>query len=93
MWKGTGGGSVGHRPGALGDYAGVLGDGRVHDWPFPDANGSFVHAATLDGVVNGACGGTDPDFEFTGAKYFLAFKDLTDGLSNTLFVGGKACAP
>lgn len=86
-------GSVSHRPGALGDYAGVIGDGQVHDWPYPAANGSFIHAATPDGIVNGACEGSDPDFLYPGGKYFLKFKHITDGLSKTIFIGEKHVHP
>lgn len=82
-------GSVAHRPGAVGDYAGVLGDGVYWDWPYPDANGPIIHDATPDGAANGSCGGVDPNFLYPGSKYFLEFRHISDGLSNTIFVGEK----
>lgn len=81
--------SVSHRPGALGDYAGVVGDGRFWDWPYPSPNGSFLHATTPDGIVDGSCGGTDPNRLYPGGKYMLKFRDITDGLSKTIFIGEK----
>jgi len=76
-------GSARFRPGALGDYAVVAGDGRFWDWPNNEANGPFRHA-------DGPCEGSDPDFRFTG-KYSgcTRLKHMKDGLSNTLFVGEK----
>lgn len=84
-------GPVAHRPSALGDYAGVAGDGKIHDWPVPLANGSFVHGGpySATGDPNQNCGGSDPDFRFNGVTYGLSFKKITDGLSHTIFVGEK----
>jgi len=89
--SGDGIGSVPHRPGALGDYAGVAGNGRYHDWPFPTANGSIVHGGPYDdkGTVNVNCSGQEPDWRFNGVEYGLRFENIADGLSHTLFIGEK----
>jgi hypothetical protein len=86
-----------NEPGALGDYAGVGGDGVPTAWDWADLyskppNGAFVHAGPFDenGMVNGdnVCNG---DKKKKGAvfTYIVTFKRVTDGLSNTLFVGEK----
>ena len=89
--NGDGRGSVRHRPGALGDYACVMGDGQWHDWPFPEANGPMIHGGPYgdNGQVNVNCGGRDPDFRFNGVKYGVTLAKITDGLSKTIFVGEK----
>jgi len=78
-----------HPVGARGDYAGVAGDGRFVDNPPTEANGVFVHAGPFDaktGNVSWAqCDGVTP----VKIECYLGFKDVTDGLSRTLFVGEK----
>jgi prepilin-type N-terminal cleavage/methylation domain-containing protein/prepilin-type processing-associated H-X9-DG protein len=74
-------------PGALGDYAGVCGDGRFPDNPAQGANGYFVHSGPYresDGLASWSdCGSR------VRPTYLLSFKDVTDGLSNSIFVGEK----
>lgn len=100
---GDGRGSVKHRPGALGDYAGCSGDGHwLADIPFsilPDkskiSGGLFVVpdpcGTDPKGPNNGVnpCDGKDPDFKFRGMKPLMKLKMITDGTSKTLLVGEK----
>jgi len=85
-----------HLAGALSDYAVVVGDGRY--WDYRGVNGPFAHVGPFDSEGNpnlvgngrhGYCGGTDPFLIFNGADLVLAFKSISDGLSNTIFVGEK----
>jgi prepilin-type N-terminal cleavage/methylation domain-containing protein len=82
---------VDHRPGALGDYAGVVGDGigYIGDGARDEASGrNSPNGAFQSGV--GRCYGFDPDLLFAGTyKSTVTFRQITDGLSNTLFVGEK----
>jgi len=77
------------RSGALGDYAGVCGDGSyISDTPANQANGYFVHAGPYgpDGLASDQqCDGVTP----VKIEFFLGFRDVTDGLSNAIFVGDK----
>jgi hypothetical protein len=84
-------GSVPHRPGALGDYAAVAGDGKFWDWPPKQANGSMIHAGPWDaaGMVNVNCSGTSPDIRYNGMTLSLTSASIRDGLSNTMFVGER----
>ena len=79
-------GGFGNRVGR-GDHAGVRGDGRFADNPPHLANGSFSHAGPVDAGTGLAswtqCDGVTP----VKVEYFLSFKDVTDGLSNVIFVG------
>jgi prepilin-type N-terminal cleavage/methylation domain-containing protein len=84
-------------PGGLGDYAGVGGDGRPA-WDFVDPfapngpTGPFVHAGPFDqnGNPNEAnCDGNDRLKTGVIVEYQVRYKSITDGLSNTLFVGEK----
>lgn len=99
---GDGRGSVPHRPGALGDYAGCSGDGHfVSDIPIstpPDKSripgGVFVvptplgtRASDNNGV--NPCGGTDPDFKFKGMTPRMKIRFITDGTVHTFLVGEK----
>jgi prepilin-type N-terminal cleavage/methylation domain-containing protein len=76
-----------HRPAALSDYAVVGGDGTTHDVPGESAKGPFIGFSVDDALY---CGGSDPDFRFRG-QYgpTLRLAMITDGLSQTLFVGEK----
>jgi len=87
-------------PGALCDYAAVCGDGsssQVNDNPVifdennPSPNGSFVFAGPYD---SSGLGAASMDGEGQNGKVWkqepgLGFKDITDGLSRTIFVGEK----
>jgi type II secretory pathway pseudopilin PulG len=82
-------------PGGLGDYAAVGGDGKPN-WDFaepdePQPNGAFVHAGPFDQDGNPNTLNCDNDRLKKGAiiKYVVQLKRITDGLSNTLFVGEK----
>jgi prepilin-type N-terminal cleavage/methylation domain-containing protein len=83
-------------PGGLGDYAAVGGDGKpAWDYAAPGEaapNGSFVHAGPFDATGNPNV----PNCNFAnkikaGVKiqYVVRLRNITDGLSKTLFVGEK----
>jgi prepilin-type N-terminal cleavage/methylation domain-containing protein len=84
-------------PGALGDYGGVGGDGKPA-WDYadpysPKPNGVFVAAGPFDqnGDPNnlncdGSTGLMKPGIKI---KYIVKLRNITDGLSKTLFVGEK----
>jgi hypothetical protein len=91
-----GGGSQVHRPGGLSDYAVAIGDGEGFtgdggEETAPDANtpnGPFRHGTA------GPCYGFDPDVYYEGDyKSRTSFKNIEDGLSNTIFVGEKHLVP
>ncbi|MDA0660854.1 MAG: DUF1559 domain-containing protein [Planctomycetota bacterium] len=97
---------VSGRPvGALCDYACVGGDGRTrrhsnptdnpvyYDDNFPEPSGSFVSTGpyTADGHIE-PLGADEGNGKPIRQKYGLAFKDITDGLSRTLFIGEKHVA-
>ncbi len=86
------------KPGALGDYAAVIGDKRNGPdgdpghgnfyWDFEGyCRGAWQAAATPDAQ----CLGSDPNYRApTGSyRYKLSFSDILDGTSNTLLVGEK----
>jgi prepilin-type N-terminal cleavage/methylation domain-containing protein len=83
-------GSVRHRPGGLSDYAVAIGDGQ-------DFQGDGEGGDDGVGAPNGAfrrqqakCFGFDPNFLFKGSySGGLEFRNISDGLSNTIFVGEK----
>jgi hypothetical protein len=83
-------GSVKHREGALSDYAVAIGDGE-------NFQGDGAGGDDGVGVPNGPfrrqqakCFGFDPNFLFKGTYgSTLKFKDIEDGLTNTIFVGEK----
>jgi prepilin-type N-terminal cleavage/methylation domain-containing protein len=88
---GDGRGPSPHKPGTVGDYAVVAGDGRTWDLSPPHARyfgqlpgvGPFVHGF-------GACTGTDPYWTAaSGDKLWVKPTDIRGGLSNTMFVGEK----
>ena len=90
-------------PGGLGDYAGVGGDGvPAWDWVDPynpnKPNGAFVHAGPFDrgsgdpNISNCDGGGNEALARIKPGvivKYLVRYKNITDGLSKTLFVGEK----
>jgi len=105
-------------PGALGDYAAVIGDGRCTGfcvavnrpahWDFPrhEVTGAFAQADSVlsagspypepadcpTGDGSHPSGGNFPanyDYRFPGMNPVFAFKDVTDGLSKTMFIGEK----
>ena len=97
---GDGRGSVPHRPGALADYAGCVGDDRS-TWDYwPDnprnrATGTFITALNQLGSPEDVqdCGGSNPDYRFLGYSGAIDFGDIDDGTSNTLFMGEKHVQP
>ena len=90
---GDGGGGVPHRPGALADYAMGGGDGSYVPWyanPDGSLNGNgFSSAPYFTGTLNGS----RPTWTFTGWKIKRFFRDVEDGLSNTLMAGDKHVHP
>ena len=83
-------------PGGLGDYAAVGGDGRpAWDYAAPGErapNGSFVHAGPF--APNG--NPNEQNCNFANRlkanviiQYLVRLRNITDGLSKTLFVGEK----
>ena len=91
---GDGRGSVPHRPGATSDYAGCVGDDSS-TWDGPEATGTFVSADNPFNVANSAwgCNGSDPDWRFIGYEGRLTFGEMSDGQSNTFFMGEKHVPP
>jgi len=93
--------SVPHRPGSVGDYAGVVGNGAVWDWTRPPAktNGSIVHAgAPFDSNPGSAtygdpclphCAGPYLYFTYARLEHRVQAAHVRDGLSNTLFFGER----
>jgi len=88
---------VPHKPGALGDYAAVIGDGSRHDWASPtdsrQPNGPMVHAyagpIVGNGDPNALCRGNAPYWIYERLVLPISFKHITDGLSNTAFIGER----
>ena len=87
--------TVPHQPGALGDYAVNIGsDPSLSDATFPGpgvgptntapglSNGPFLYA-------QGTSVGPDPNFTNSRWRSTVRFSAVSDGLSNTLFVGEK----
>ena len=90
--SGDGRGTVPHRPGALDDYAMCGGDGRfVPFYNNPDGsyngNGFSRHAGI--GVLTGR----NPDWIFTNWIIQRSFREVEDGLSNSLLAGEKHVHP
>ena len=83
-------------PGGLSDYAAVGGDGRP-PWDFtdpytPPPKGPFVHAGPFSQNGNPNEDNCDSNNRLKAGvkiKYLVRLKDITDGLSKTLFVGEK----
>lgn len=94
---GDGRASVPHRPGALADYAGCVGDdSSAWDYwgEFSDIHpsGAFVSSVNRLGKRSNVsdCQGVSPNFYFDGFfRGAIGFGDVADGLSNTLFLGEK----
>jgi prepilin-type N-terminal cleavage/methylation domain-containing protein/prepilin-type processing-associated H-X9-DG protein len=81
-------------PGALGDFAANIGDGTRGDWTVRTAsgpNGPFVYAGPFDsnGYPNTQCTGAYPNQIAERIDFVLSFSDITDGLSNTVFLGER----
>jgi prepilin-type N-terminal cleavage/methylation domain-containing protein len=84
-------------PGALGDYALVVGDGDNYSYRMDyvgRANGPMCQMESPSHTFPDFCLGTDPDFRFVGSLSFpITIAQITDGLSNTIFVGEKHVPP
>ena len=92
-----------HIPGALGDYACCFGDGRCepgnlcasspirshHDWPKEDVSGAFAHSEPIGSHCPSYGGVWNYRFNRVNEVMAFSFKHVSDGLSNTLFVGEK----
>ena len=78
------------RSGALGDYAGVCGDGRFADHPV-DTRQRLFHArrAFYTGRVGSSSRIAATASPPSKSNISLGFKDVTDGLSNAIFMGEK----
>ncbi len=74
---------VGHRPGALTDYAACGGSGRHFPWWAANGDGILAPAGYKPMV------GMDPDWRVVTWWSTTSFAWVTDGLSNTLMVGDK----
>jgi prepilin-type N-terminal cleavage/methylation domain-containing protein len=85
-----------HVAGALGDYGCNLGDitpGLTDRPSMPDIkstwpNGPFVYSGTTETEDTSGADGT-VDLSALDIQYKVSFKQITDGLSKTLFVGEK----
>ena len=82
-----------HTPGALGDYAAVIGP-TTSNYDFGStAVGPMRHANTQlgpkDGDPNANCRGRRPYWYFDGFRLTLTFDDISDGLSQTAFMGER----
>ena len=94
-------GPVSHRPGALCDYAMSAGDGEYIPWYHAPYGGNGMARTTYyvsdAGAVQGHSGqlaGSWPvHMRFSGWRMFRKFRDVTDGLSNTLLAGEKHVHP
>ncbi|MGE3804782.1 MAG: DUF1559 domain-containing protein [Gemmataceae bacterium] len=83
-WPNT---TPGHTPGALGDYACVGGDKSYGWWTSgPYANGPFRGSERPVLGPNGEYGGS---WGYPTEKQRLIMSDISDGLSNTMFIGEK----
>jgi prepilin-type N-terminal cleavage/methylation domain-containing protein len=85
---GDGRGPIPHRPGAVGDYAAVVGDGQrwdfspMHRYLGPAGNGPMM-------LSWDTCSGRDPALIASGERLFIPFSAITRGLSNVALVGEK----
>ncbi|MBI2826167.1 MAG: DUF1559 domain-containing protein [Planctomycetia bacterium] len=79
--------------GALGDYAGCIGDGiaggKRADYADRSANGMFLSHSEF----GAGCGGADPYYRFNAERFYVNFQAVTDGTSTTLLVGEKHVPP
>ncbi len=86
-------GYVRHQPSALADYAACIGDGvssnQQWDYHENDADGCLIGEQN----VRNGCTGSDPNLLYHGQEYFVNFKDITDGTTNTFLVGEKHVHP
>ena len=87
--NGDGRGPVSHRPGALADYAMASGDGFYDPWYTAPGNGT----ATARVAKFTRSGYAPVNLVIETWKPQRFFKDITDGLSNTIFLGEKHVPP
>ena len=78
---------VSHRAGALGDYAGVVGDSDI-PWDYIDRKPLPV-GPIIGSLPQPPCSGSDPNYLFNGYKSHTRLRSIMDGTSNTVFVGEK----
>jgi prepilin-type N-terminal cleavage/methylation domain-containing protein len=85
-------------PGALGDYAANIGTGAAlgGDWSMtgsPPADGPMVMSGPYGSAgvpdISATCLGSWPTYTVERVTYMLSFADITDGLSNTVFIGER----
>lgn len=84
-----------HRPGGLSDYAVAIGNGVDYTGDGGDDGGGKVQPNGPFRSADGDCIGGDPEqWLIEPYQPKLSFKNIEDGLSNTIFVGEKhICAP
>lgn len=79
--------------GALGDYAGCIGDGvaggKRADYADRSANGVFLSHSEF----GAGCGGADPYYRFNAERFYVSLPMVTDGTSTTLLIGEKHVPP
>lgn len=89
----AGGGTGKHFPGACADYSVNVGDGREAVWDFPwrheGPTGPIVIAGPPEFEDPSLCGGTMPDLRYRYHRPMTDFRDVTDGLTKTFFMGEK----
>jgi prepilin-type N-terminal cleavage/methylation domain-containing protein/prepilin-type processing-associated H-X9-DG protein len=74
--------TVGHRAGALSDYAACGGSGAIKNYWEAKSDGAFVEAAY-------SATGKDPDIFVTNWRSLTNFDSISDGLSSTMLIGEK----
>ena len=90
------GGATQINGGSLTDYAFNGGDGLLYSWwgnPVGAWHGVAASTHRIGGGVRGTFLGSSPTWTYSGWKAQLKFRDISDGLSNTLLVGEKFVHP